>query len=372
MNFASLRVENFDAPATEIDETLGHARSPMPTASSVAMAQGWLARPGEVDGFAIRSLAAVPHRGDSLAHYRHNHPALLREGAVVPALWARASGARTKLLGIGWVAQFEGLVVSPGSGIREPGDLRGRRIALPRRTGYPIDFERAQAWHGIVNCLTAAGIEESDVRFVDVVSEEAPRAHDRTPMSASEIVHNVWSTVRAQRATLLALMQGHVDAVYVAGGSGLETSTHFRTRIVVELTNHRAWTEWRGNHLRVLTVNEDLLQRRPDLVAGYVGVLHEAAQWAATHEDQSLRIIAAELGLAETWVERGYHPDTAGHLELEASDVALEALDEWVKFLFDRGFLDARVDLENWLDRTVLAAPSVTPRCDPGVVMMAR
>jgi ABC-type nitrate/sulfonate/bicarbonate transport system substrate-binding protein len=333
----------------------------MPSASSVAITEGWLARAFEADGIAVRSLGSASGEAERLAHYRHDHPALFREGGVVPPLWAVASGARTRLLGIGWEEQFQALIVGPGSDLKKPGDLRGRRIALPKKTEYPIDFDRALAHYGIRNCLTAAGVDKSEVVFVDVATEADPH-QPHTPSSGDPrgSIYDIWSNVRSQRAELVALVRGDVDAVYAAGGHGLQMVARTGAEILVELTDYRAWGSWKGNHLRVLTVSEDLLQGKPDLVRRYAGALQRAAQWAASHENESLRIIAAEVGLAEAWMPLGYHPRTARHLQLEVSDAALGALDERAKFFFDRGVLDKTVDLEKWLDPSVLSAPWAT------------
>jgi ABC-type nitrate/sulfonate/bicarbonate transport system substrate-binding protein len=328
----------------------------MPTASSVAIAQGWLAREFEADGIAVRSLGAASGRDDRLAHYRHDHPALFREGGVVPPLWAAGSGARTRLLGIGWEEQFRGLVVGPDSKVKNPEDLRGRRIAVPRKTEYPIDFDRALALYGIRDCLQAAGVDGSEVVLVDVSAPEASQpVRAQSAGDRSESIYDIWSTVGSQRAELLALVRGEVDAVYVAGGLGLQLMALVGAAVVIEVTGGGAWGDWSGNHLRVFTVSEELLQQRPDLVRRYAGTLQRAAEWATAHERESLRIIAAELGLAEAWVPLGYHPDTARHLQLELSDDALSALSDRAKFLFDRGFLEQPVNLETWSDPSVLS-----------------
>ena len=89
----------------------------------------------------------------------------------------------------------------------------------------------------------------------------------------------------------------------------------------------------------MLTVSEALCCDRPDLVARYLAALQRAASWAAEHEREAVRIVAAEVGLAEKWARLGYHPDTTRHLHLERSHEVVEKLGESPGSLAQRGFL---------------------------------
>jgi ABC-type nitrate/sulfonate/bicarbonate transport system substrate-binding protein len=336
--------------------TLWYTRCPMPSASSIAITDGWLDREFEGDGVAVRSLRESPDPAVRLGHYRHEDPALFREGGIVPPLWTYARGTRTKLLAVGWEEEFRGVIALAGSGIVGPEDLRGRRIALPARIGQPIDFARAISWHGIVACLQSAGIDESEVGLVDVSTSEPFLTDAPASTESNGSLYTAWENVRAQSAELLALVRGEVDAIFTVGGYGLEIAALVDAAVVVELSARDPWPAWTGNHLRVLTVSEDLLDRRPDLVTRYVATLQRAADWAAEHPNSALRIIAAELGIAEEWTHLGYHPDTASHLRLEISDRALEELESRADFLADRGFINRRVSISEWLEPAIITA----------------
>jgi ABC-type nitrate/sulfonate/bicarbonate transport system substrate-binding protein len=331
----------------EASETLWYTRCPMATASSVAISGGWLEREFEGDGIEVRSLRANPDQTGRLAHYSHTHPALFREGGVVPPLWAYAGGAPTRLLGIGREEGFRGLIALPDSGVNVPGDLRGRRIALPRRTGPPIDFARGVAWRGIATCLGVAGLDESEVDLVDVTSAEGTLT--TAAPSSNGSLYTAWENVRLLSAEVLALVRGEVDAIFVVGGFGLELAALTGAQVVVEVSQRHPWPEWKGNHLRVLTVSEDLLDGRPDLVGRYVATLHRAADWASEHQRDAIRIIAAEMGVAEEWTSLGYHPETPFHLHLESAPADLAELDNWAGFLSERGFLAGPVDVSRWM-----------------------
>jgi ABC-type nitrate/sulfonate/bicarbonate transport system substrate-binding protein len=336
---------------------LWYTRCPMPTASSIAITDGWLAREFEPDGISVRSLGAGTGHDTRLAHYSHANTAMFREGGVVPPLWSYARGAPTRLLGIGHEDGFRGLIVRADSDITEPGELRGRRIAIPNRTGQLVDFSRAVNWRGVVDCLHAAGLEEGDVDFVDATWSEPFMSG--APTSTEGSIYTVRDKVRIQTAEALALVRGEVDAIFTAGGYGLEVAALIDARVLIDLSERNPWPAWKGNHLRVLTVSEQLLGERPDLVARYLGTLQRAASWASAHGPDAMRTVAAEVGVAEEWARLGYHPDTAHHLFLERSDAALEKLDQWAVFLATRGFLSRSVDVGRWLAPEIELVESV-------------
>jgi ABC-type nitrate/sulfonate/bicarbonate transport system substrate-binding protein len=331
----------------EAASVLWYTRCPMPTASTIAITDGWLAREFEPDGIAVRSLSTAEDHDGQLAHYSHANAALFREGGVVPPLWSYSNGAATCLLGVGQEDGFRGLIVRSDSDIVEPRQLRGKRVALSNRSGQLVDFSRAVGWKGSVDCLRLAGLDENDVTFVDATWPEP--FISGTGSSSGGSIYSIRDKVRMQTAEILALVRGEADAIFTAGGYGLEIAALIDARVIVEHSRRDPWANWSGNHLRVLTVSKVLADRRPDLVARYVATLQRAAAWASEHEQDALRAIAAELGLAEEWTRLGYHPATAHHLYLERSDDALEKLDRWAVFLAQRGFLGRHVDVARWL-----------------------
>jgi ABC-type nitrate/sulfonate/bicarbonate transport system substrate-binding protein len=266
---------------------------------------------------------------------------------VVPPLWAYARGACTRLVAIGQEEGFRGLIVRADSDIVEPRDLRGKRIAIPNQSCQLLDFARAISWRGAVECLQRAGLKESDVVFVDAELSEPIVTGAATSADGSTLT--VRDRVSIQTAEVFALVRGEADAIFTAGGYGLEVAALIDARVVLELSERDPWPSWQGNHLRILTVSEELCRRRPDLVGRYLAALQRASSWAKENECDALRIVAAEIGLAEEWARLGYHPDTVRHLNLERSDDALERLHQWAVFLAERGFIGRPVDVAEWL-----------------------
>jgi ABC-type nitrate/sulfonate/bicarbonate transport system substrate-binding protein len=329
---------------------LWYSRCPVATATSVAIEQGFFDRRFTPLGLAVRSLRSSNDPAVRLAHYTNDHPAMFREGGLVPPLWTKAKGTPTTLLALGWISEFQGIIVRRDSPIVAGTDLRGARIGLPRRVGQPIDFPRAIRGHGIVRCLTHVGLHESDVELVDLVSDEAFLTE--APPTHSGSLYTARENARSQTIEILALVRGEVDAIFTSGGYGREITELIDARVVVELPGHGddAW----GNHLRVLTVSTDLVTRHRELVVAYAAALFGAADWAHHHSRDAWRIVAAELGLAEEWATLGNDEATPSHLAPDLSDPLLDEATRRADYYHQRGFLERPVDFDAWLDPTVI------------------
>ncbi len=77
-------------------------RCPVPTATGLANALGWLREEFAADGIRVATIQEAP---PALArhHYDHGIPTLIREGGSLLALAAKAQRASTKLIGLTWI-----------------------------------------------------------------------------------------------------------------------------------------------------------------------------------------------------------------------------------------------------------------------------
>ena len=325
-----------------------YTRCPVATASSVAITGGWLDREFEADHIAVRSLGESPDPALRQAHYTHAHPALFREGGVVPPLWASSTSGANALIGLARIDQFQGLLALRGSRQAESGDLQGARIALPARPGRHIDFSRAVSLHGIETTLAAAGHRASDVTLIDVPWDEDFISPDAGVSGSS--LYTARENVRLYTAEALALVRGQVDAIYAAGPHALATAAMIDAVPVAGLATNSDQHVGPPSHLRVLSVSAQLAQTRPDLVARYVYGLIKASDWAAARANSAWRVIAAEVGVAEEWAQAGYAPHTVTDLRPQITDDLLDALQIRADFLHARGFIPRPVETREWLD----------------------
>lgn len=318
-------------------DTLWFTRCPVPTATGIAADRGWLAAEFASDGLAVRSLQDAGSDVPRDRHFTHALTGLFREGGNVPALWARAGGEPTRLIALTWIEERQAILVRDGDQARvaEPADLTGLRVAVPRRA-IAIDFWRAMALAGFHGALTAAGLGLGDVIPVEVVAEP----------SAGQ-----WL------AELQALRDGRVDAVYVKGALAVEAAAEHGAVIGIDLDAFDDPAVRINNGTpRPVTVHQDLLDRHPDLVARFLRVLIEAADWAAAHPGDLARILSAETGAGAAGVAGAYHGPGSSDLRLDLSAHRLDLLARQERFLHSQGFLAAPVDVEAWAAYEPLAA----------------
>jgi ABC-type nitrate/sulfonate/bicarbonate transport system substrate-binding protein len=318
-------------------DTLWYTRCPVPTATGIAADRGWLAAEFAADGLIVRSLqdegADVPRD----RHFSHALTSLFREGGNVPALWARAEGEPTRLIGLTWIEERQAILVRADERekVAEPAHLEGLRVAIPRRA-IAIDFWRAMALAGFHGALGAAGLGFDAVTAVEVTAEP----------SAGQWI-----------AELEALREGRVDAVYVKGALAVEAAAAHGAAVGIDL-DALADPRARVNNgtPRPVTVHQELLDRHPDLVVRFLRVLTEAADWAAGHPEDYARILSAETGAGADGVAQAYRG--AGHagLHLELSAHRLDLLARQESFLRAQGFLARPVDVAAWAAPEPLAA----------------
>ena len=134
---------------TETLDTLWYTRCPVPTGLGIALQKGWLEQAFLAQSTAIRSLRESNDRAVRESHFDHTLQNSVRHGGNIPALWARADGRDTKLIGLSWADETQRILVLPDSDIKTVRDLKRRRFGLPLWRNAQIDFARAQgprAW----------------------------------------------------------------------------------------------------------------------------------------------------------------------------------------------------------------------------------
>ncbi|MFF8955237.1 ABC transporter substrate-binding protein [Streptomyces sp. NPDC014894] len=323
---------------------LWFTRCPVPTATGIAADLGWLAEEFARDGIAVASLQDASAATARDHHYTHALEGLFREGGNVPALWTRSRGEPTRLIGLTWIEERQVVLVAADSAVQEAGDLKGRRLAVPRHP-LPIDFWRAMALRGFEGALSTAGLTLDDSVLVDV------------PAGARA---DQWS------AELDALRAGTVDAVYAKGATAVEAAARYGARIAVELDDHPdRRTRVNNGTPRPITVRASLLEDRPELVTRFLAVLVRAADWAARHPDDLARVLGRETGAGATGVAGAYRARGHRDLRIDLSDERLDLLARQEHALRTHGFLAAPVDVREWADHEPLRQAAGPSRTEP-------
>lgn len=309
---------------------LFYTRCPVPTATGIAAGLGWLDGARSLQDGAIGTAL----RGE---HFTHDLTTLIREGGNVPALWAKARGADTRLIGLTWIEERQAIVARPGEA--PFAGLAGRRVAVPRRPAERIDFWRAMALAGFAGALRLEDETLDAVAMVDIEATPNGRGPDGF---APEVA---------------AVAEGRADFAYVKGAPGLEAASRAGLVIALDLDDvpDRAIRVNNGTP-RPITVHAQLLEERPDDVVAFVATLLRAAGWAAENPAEVAGALARETYADEAYISSAYRNGFHRSLHLSLSDARLELLERQKDFLHATGFLEADVDVAAWADHTILNA----------------
>lgn len=344
---------------TAID-TLWYTRCPVPTPLGLAAKLGWFDAEFAPDGIAIKSLREVGEPSTHESHYDHSLQHSFRQGGSVPAIWARSLGRETRVIGLNWLDEFQGVVALPASGIAGPADLKGRRLGLPRHDNS-IDFGRAGALRGLTAALSLGGVGEDEVRFVDIAV--AKRRN-------SEAVRALGFPFTLQGGgygeQFHALIRGEVDAIYVKGANGAQLAYQLGAAVVADIADHPDPSARSNNGVpRPITVDQALIDARPDLVQRFLARIVDVADWAKAHPGEATAYVARESASAEAWAAHAYR-DVAASLGTDLAERSIAALASFQQFLFARGFLKSDFDVRAWIApeplAAVLAERSAAPR----------
>jgi ABC-type nitrate/sulfonate/bicarbonate transport system substrate-binding protein len=325
-------------------DTLWFTRCPVPTASAIAIRLGWLNDEFAADDIAVRSLRHAKELSVRESHFTHTLANSFRQGGNAPALFARSEGADTALLGLNLVDQYQGLLVHPKSNITSVQQLRGKRLALPTRTKDKIDFWRATHLQVYESILRQAGMTFDDVVLVTV---EVPHSYLDVFAEVADNEVDVPRLSRQHLAECVALLRDEVDAMIGYSAWGVELREQFGLRQLAKATQSDRWEDHVNNgYPETLTVSAPLLREHPDLVDRYVSTLQRAVVWASERADETCRILAQEIGVAQYWLREG----TTLSIAFSLGERELAALENRKRFLLQNGFIRSDFDLQTWID----------------------
>ena len=321
-------------------------RCPVPTATGLAYKLGWLQDEFASDGISVATIQDAPK---SLArhHYDHEINSLIREGGSLLALAAKAQGARTKLIGLTWIDEWQVILVRPDSGIGKPADLKGLRVALPAYIEHEIpahvrgsSIARGMSLQGIKGALAHDGLTLDDVNFVEVGSGQGTNAG----------LGNLWEGLEY-------LARGEVDAVYVKGASAVDAAKRYGAVVGIDI-DHFTDRRYRVNNgtPRPITVHEDFIENHFDLLVRFLAQTLRAADWAASELEGVHAILKSETRSGDEGVATAYRNGFHKSLQPTLSRELLDLLKIQKNFTLIHGVLDRDFDLDAWVDPRPLDA----------------
>ena len=322
---------------------------PVPSAISIAIGRGELQAGFDESGVRLRNVRTHPDRQVRESHYDQTQRNLFREGGNIPPLWSRSLGRDVRLIGLTWIDHYASLIALPGSGIRTPEDLKGKRLGLVNRPNDRIDFTRATQLRGYLTALKAGGVSRNDVTFVDLTYDKPLVAQppEAQALSSSAFgIHGVWER---QSLLLRALLEGTVDALYLTG-SGIEVQALAGAGIVYDAAAALDPSDRVSNLTPVaFTVKGELLESQPEVVTEYVAANLRSARWARENAEDAARFIGRDTAIPEEAVAAAYSPNVASQLETSLDPHLIDHLETQKQFLLSEGFIPNDFSLADFI-----------------------
>lgn len=329
-------------------DTLWYTRCSVPTAVGLAAQLRWLEQELGHDGIAVRSIRDSEDRTVRDSHFDHNQKYSIRQGGSVPAIWARAEGRDTRVVGLLWAEESQQILTHPTTGIRTVKDLASRRLGVPRFRSdrFPrLDVRAATALRGYASALATEGLSLEDVQLVSLEND------DPFPEKRSDALRS-----GGYNEEVFALVRGRVDAIFVKGARGREVEADVGAREVIDLGKHPDPEVRINNGLpRPLTIDGDLARDYPEVVEQVLATVVRAGEWAKDHPAETVAHVARETRSSEDFVARAY-PALHLHLVTALPDAWIDALQKYTTFLADHSFLKSDFDVRSWIDRAPLEA----------------
>lgn len=333
---------------TAAPDKIWFTRCPVPTATGLAYKLGWLQEEFAADKLPVSTLQ---ENAPELArhHYDHDLPGLFREGGNLLAFAARAQGARTKVIGLTWIDEWQAILVRPDSGITRPEHLQGKRLALPALVDFPIrpdtrgrSIARAMSLAGYRGALALAGLRLEDAQYVEVGSGHGVRTADG--------LGGLWAGIQD-------LADGKVDAVYVKGASAVDAARRAGVVVGIDLDGYDDRRSRVNNGTpRPITVHADLIDHHFDLVVRFLAQTLRAADWAADNLDAVRGILQGETRSGDEGVNTAYRNNFHRSLHPDLSPERVTLYRQQKDFLLLHGFLDRDFDFDSWIDDRPLQA----------------
>ncbi len=314
---------------------------PVGNASYIAENKGFLKDRLEKAGYTPVKLQTLAQE-HWVEHFNYQNDRLFREGGNTPPIWSNSRGAETVLLGINPIPGQQAILVRKDSDIKTLADLKGRKLGIPDKTKVTIDHQKTAVLEGFENALKLAGLKNEDAEWV-FVKAEIPDFPDGT----------MWSPKFGPDVE--ALDKGEVDAIFVklsASERVLETGRY--RKLINLITDQDSVDPVNNEWPNVLTVSRKFAEEEPEAVVEYLKAVIVAARWAKDHKDEAEELLAEQTLSNVEQYRRAFPEDFYARLEPNFSEEGLKSLQTRAQFLYDHGFAEKVVDVNEWVDKSFL------------------
>ena len=330
--------------------TVYYTRCPIPTGLGIGVHLGLFDQEfGPDSGVDFRLLQASQDAELLKNHFSHQLDNLIRHGGNIPALWTRARGADTRVIGLSFVRGPQAVLSLPESGITRPEHLRGKRLLLQRNHSAQIDFQYSTSRRTYEAALRSAGLSFDDVTLVEP---------DLTPTATTS---NRSSIGRIQRAWytdgLTPLIRGEVDVITsrTIGSPAPQLEFLFGLNRVFDLADLPDEVQRANNSTPLtLTVDAGFIERHRDVLVRVLRRILEAERWAREHHQDAVRFIAREQAVSEQIVEAAFGERLYDSIALDFNATSIAALKDQKDYLLKLGLIERDIDIDAWIDTSLL------------------
>jgi len=333
--------------------TLWYTRCPVPTGLGISIQKGWLKEKFNEQQIEIKSIRESNSKDIRNSHFNHTLANSVRHGGSIPAIWAYASGQKTKVIGLSWADEVQLLLTRYDSNIKTVADLKGKRFGIPFNQDAIIDFSRAQAIRGLENALKTVNLEVSDLELVDCLRADILSAQQQQPTENDSSFYGNRNKINAS-AEIVALIKGDVDAIFLKGAHAAQIAHDFALHTIIDIGSHPDPILRSNNGTpRTLTVDEDFLTHYPEQAQSIVDAVLQAEQWAHAHADETHRYLAKECNSSEQWVHAAYGENAHLKLNTNFDETSIIALQDLSDFLYRWNFIPAQINVREWLAQDI-------------------
>lgn len=338
-----------------------YTRCPVPTGLGIALHLGLVEQTfSAADNIQLALLQSASDPEILQSHFTHKLDNALRFGGNIPAIFARANGARTKVIGLAFIQGPQTILSRHDSGIRSAADLKGKRLLIQRRPHESIDFVYATALRTYEVALKRAGLTLDDVTLVEQIIERKFIDDRRSSLHGSQATAS--SSAKPDnpgRYTDLVspLIRGEVDAI-ASGTIGSPTPQlefFFGFQRVFDLAELPFAERANNSTPLTLTVSEALLEQHPDAVDRILATILKANTYAKENPEKTIQFIAREQTTSEAIVQSAFGKTLHESISLDFDDYKITALAEQKKYLLKLGLIPDDFLLTDWLDAAPLA-----------------
>lgn len=316
--------------STDATSLLYYTRCPAPTATGVATGLSELAPALSAAGFRTQALQDVSDLELRKRHFDHGIENLVREGGNIPAIWAKSTGAPTRLVGITWLDEIQLLVVRADDARSSVEELSGARIAIPGSRTALIDVSTISAVRGFEQGLATAGLTLDDVTAVNIEPKTtAPGEHFDDELDA--------------------LQAGEVDVVWIKGAaaSAALAARPIRSLLRIDQLEDRLARVNNGTP-RTLTFRQEFIDENIEAVRTYLDTVRGSVSSIGSHRARLWEVLASETHQSPADAESAFAVFDTDSLIPSLSSDRIAALQNQADFLFRHGYIPERVDVQDW------------------------